>query len=121
MRCSRRSTGTRPVGDAQAGPDRFGTAADISRKNAAPGVGVVYVANGMNFPDALAGAPAAGRESGPVLLVQAGSIPSAIAAELDRLDPGRIVVLGGTGVIGNGVFRSLDRYTTRHGDAPGRT
>ena len=95
----------------QSGPDRFGTAADISSKNYSPGVDVVYVANGMNFPDALAGAPAAGKDGGPVLLVHAGSIPSAIAAELDRLNPGRIVVLGGTGVIGNGVFQSLEQYT----------
>ena len=54
----------------QSGPDRFGTAADISSKNYSPGVGVVYVANGMNFPDALAGAPVAGKDRGPVLLVQ---------------------------------------------------
>ena len=73
---------------------------------------MVYVANGMNSPDALAGAPVAGKNDAPVLLVRQGSIPSVIAAELDRLDPGRIVVLGGTAVVGDAVFQALDRYTT---------
>ncbi|HEX7196399.1 MAG TPA: cell wall-binding repeat-containing protein, partial [Candidatus Limnocylindria bacterium] len=39
-------------------------------------------------------------------------VPSATARELARLKPDRIVVLGGTGVISDGVRSALDRYTT---------
>src|SRR5690606_18161461 len=59
------------------GADRFATAAQISSGFFEPGVPVVYVTSGMNFPDALAGGPAAASGGGPVLLVRPGSIPDA--------------------------------------------
>jgi len=77
-----------------AGADRFATAAAISAEVFDPGVDTVYVATGANFPDALAGAAAAGREGAPLLLVGT-DIAAPTAAELARLDPDRIVVLGG--------------------------
>jgi putative cell wall-binding protein len=93
-----------------AGSDRYATSAAISAATFPPGVGVVYVATGENYPDALAGGPAAVAGSGPVLLVHQSSIPSAVAAELDRLNPGNIVVLGGSGVISDTVFTALAFY-----------
>jgi putative cell wall-binding protein len=89
------------------GMDRYATAAAISAANYAPGVGVVYIATGLNFPDALAGAPAAGLNGAPVLLVKYDSIPAATAAELARLRPARIVILGGAGVVSAAVARAL--------------
>ena len=64
----------RHPGDRLAGADRYATAAAISKATFAPGVGLVYVATGANFPDALAGAAAAGKTGSPVLLVGATSI-----------------------------------------------
>jgi len=93
------------------GADRFQTAALISRAVFKPGVPVAYVATGLNFPDALAGAAAAGRLGAPVLLVQATAIPAATKTELDRLDPARIVVLGGTSVVADTVLAALKAYT----------
>ena len=95
-----------------AGRDRYATAATMSAANFAPGVPVAYVATGLNFPDALTGAAVAGSENGPILLVLATGIPAATAAELDRLRPARIVVLGGTGVISDEVATSLASYTS---------
>ena len=51
------------------GPDRYATAAAISANVFSPGVPVAYVATGLNFPDALAGAAAAGALGAPPLLV----------------------------------------------------
>jgi putative cell wall-binding protein len=68
------------------------------------------VATGANFPDALAGGAAAAQD-GPLLLVTQTTIPAATAAELSRLTPGRIRVLGGSGVISDGVMIQLDAYT----------
>jgi putative cell wall-binding protein len=93
-----------------AGPDRYATAAAVSASVFAAGVPVVYVATGENYPDALAGGPAAAREIGPVLLVRQGSIPGSVAAELDRLDPARIVVLGGPAVVSDAVAAALGGY-----------
>ncbi|MFQ6172861.1 cell wall-binding repeat-containing protein [Oryzobacter sp. R7] len=95
-----------------AGSDRFSSSAVFSSKSYAPGVAVAYVANGMNFPDALSGAPIAGKTGGPVLLTQADALPTVIKTELSRLKPLRIVVLGGTGAVSAGVASQLDAYTT---------
>jgi putative cell wall-binding protein len=64
----------------------------------------------MNFPDALAGASAAGNLGAPLLLVTRDSIPAATAAELARLAPNRIVILGSTGVISGIVGVQLAGY-----------
>jgi len=95
-----------------AGADRYATAAAVSAANFVTGVPVAYVATGSNFPDALAGGVAASREGGPILLVGPTAVPSATAAELARLRPARIVVLGGTGVVSDGVLGALRGYTT---------
>lgn len=95
-----------------AGANRYATAAAISRDAFAPGVAVAYVATGTNFPDALAGVAAAGSGGGPVLLTNPNELPAETAAELARLDPARIVVLGGTGVISDSVAASLRGFAT---------
>jgi putative cell wall-binding protein len=94
-----------------AGPDRFGTAAAISQATYPTGRPlVVYIADGLNFPDALAGAPVAGSQAAPLLLVRPTSIPSATIAELIRLHPYRIVVLGGTASVSAAVMSALATY-----------
>jgi len=93
-----------------AGATRYATAAAISRDAFPSGVPVAYVATGMNFPDALAGVAAAGSGGGPVLLTKPGELPGETAAELGRLNPDRIVVLGGTSVISGTVANALQGY-----------
>ena len=93
-----------------AGATRYATAAAISRDAFPQNVPVAYVATGMNFPDALAGVAAAGSGGGPVLLTKPNELPAETAAELGRLRPDRIVVLGGTSVISGTVANALARY-----------
>ena len=83
------------------GGDVFATAARVSFETfGSPCHCTAYIAYAYNFPDALAGAAAAGKVKGPILFVAStGAINSNTAAELTRLEPDRIVVLGGTGVI----------------------
>lgn len=95
-----------------AGADRYETAAAVSRYSFHPGVSVAFVVVGETYPDALAAAPAAGRARGPLLLVRRSSIPPATAAELDRLDPKSIVVIGGIGAIDFELERALASYTS---------
>jgi putative cell wall-binding protein len=97
------------------GLDRYATAAAIVRDSFPDGpVPVAVVATGEAFADALAGGPAADELGGPVLPVTRTSIPAAVRTELDRLDPGRIVVLGGTGAVSEEVVTEL-RALTRGG------
>lgn len=78
------------------GADRYETSAAISQKSFAPGVDLAYVASGVVFPDALSGAPVAGKQKAPMLLTKTDSLPPSIAAELKRLRPKGVVILGGT-------------------------
>ena len=94
------------------GADRFATSAAIAQANYQPGVNAVYIATGLNFPDALVGGAAAATQyGGPLLLVQPNSIPTQIAAELTRLKPASIFVLGGTAAVSNAVQTTLKTYT----------
>jgi hypothetical protein len=96
-----------PVLSRLAGPNRYATSAAISEQNHAPGVPVVYMAVGTGFPDALSIGPVAGAENAPVLLTETNTIPAPITAELARLAPERIVVVGGPGVISDTVLGQL--------------
>jgi subtilisin family serine protease/putative cell wall-binding protein len=94
-----------------AGDNRYSTASALSASAFSSGVPVAYVATGANFPDALAGAPAARVSGGPILLAEKWALPDVTAAELSRLKPGRIVVLGGSAVVDDRVLTALDAYT----------
>lgn len=93
-----------------AGPTRDATAAAIS-ESAFPGpVEVAYITTGTNFPDALVGGPAAYADGGPILLTNPNELSPATEAEIERLQPGRIVILGGTAAVGTGVESALSAY-----------
>src|SRR5690606_2086991 len=86
------------------GANRYEVARNIST-SAYPGTApVVYIANGENYPDALSAGPAAASEGGPLLLVKPDEIPEVIGAEIERLDPAKIVVVGGILSVSEGVF-----------------
>jgi glucose/arabinose dehydrogenase/putative cell wall-binding protein len=93
----------------RAGADRYATAAALSA-GTFTSASVVHVATGRNFPDALAAAAAAGSRHGPVLLVDRAAVPAATAAELRRLGPDQIVIVGGTGVVSGTVEQQLGSY-----------
>jgi putative cell wall-binding protein len=93
------------------GADRYETSAAISRENFAPGVKVAYVASGLVFPDALSGAPVAGKEAAPMLLTRPDVLPGSIASELARVKPARVVVLGGPATVSENVLSQVRSLT----------
>ncbi|HEX7195231.1 MAG TPA: cell wall-binding repeat-containing protein [Candidatus Limnocylindria bacterium] len=94
------------------GSDRYATAAAISSAVFTPGVAVAFIATGTNFPDSLAGGPAAARRKAPILLTAPRDLPQATRSELARLKPASIVILGGPGAVSDVVRNQLDTYTT---------
>jgi len=97
------------------GDDRFSGAVKMSQANyyidgqghtTVPddGVPVVYIANGLNYPDALSAGPAAIKQHGVLLLVLPTSIPAVVATELTRLHPQKIVIVGGPASVSDGVM-----------------
>ncbi len=89
------------------GGSRYETAANVSKASFTQTGGTVYLANGFGLPDALAAAPVAGHGKAPILLVEANAIPAATAAELKRLKPAKIVLLGGSGVISDAMIAKV--------------
>jgi putative cell wall-binding protein len=86
-----------------AGDDRYETAAMIVDR-AFGHSNTVYLATGANFPDALAGGAAAGLDSAPILLVTSTCIPTPAYEQLERLQPSKVILLGGTAVLSNSLL-----------------
>jgi putative cell wall-binding protein len=108
--------GPREIGSTRlAGADRFATSVEISKaayRTVPPGgVPVVYVVNGFGFADALSAGPAAAASDGVMLLVDQNSISAGVVAELRRLNPQRIVAVGGTGVVSEAVVTTLGAFS----------
>jgi putative cell wall-binding protein len=93
------------------GDTRYETAAAVSSDLFTPGVQRVYVATGLSAPDALAAAAAAGGFGAPVLLVPgtgtSAGVPDAVAAELARLQPSQILVMGGPAAVTAEVYDQI--------------
>jgi putative cell wall-binding protein len=81
------------------GLNRYETAINLSRDGYAPdSPPTVFIASGTDFPDGLAAGAAAGVAGGPLILVGASLSPQ-VATELVRLNPARVVILGGPGAV----------------------
>lgn len=98
------------------GVDRYATSVDVAQywDRFDPGNGVVYIANGLSFPDALSAAPAAAYQGGPLLLVGPNTLPTSVRDELTRLYPYTIKVIGGA--ISSAVEDDLLAYVQPSGD-----
>ncbi len=96
-----------------AGSDRYATAVAASRKTYAAGpVPVAYLVSGTAWSHGYSAIPAAATAGGPVLYTARDSIPTVVAAELDRLRPARIVVVGTTTAVSATVARAATRWTS---------
>ncbi len=93
-----------------AGDDRYATAAAVSAHQFPSDAQHVVIASGEVYADALSGAPAARFRGAPILLVTRDRIPAATAAELRRIKPYWITILGGTNSVSDTVRAQLDSY-----------
>lgn len=75
--------------------------------------GVVFIATGENYPDALAASPLAAHNSWPILLTRYGALPVATQEALVSLHAGEAFVLGGPAVISLEVEREVNDIVTR--------
>ncbi len=89
-----------------AGVDRYDTAARTVAQ-AFPSATAVMIATGENFPDALAGGAAASDRGMPILLTRGSMLPAATKAQVDRLKPSRVYIVGGTAVVSSAVESAL--------------
>ncbi|MBM6621222.1 cell wall-binding repeat-containing protein [Micrococcaceae bacterium RIT802] len=92
------------------GNTRFDTPVKISRRTFPSGASTVVIASGENFPDALAGSPLATLKNAPMLLTRKDSLPASVVAELKRLRPRNILVLGGPIAVSDATVSQLKAY-----------
>lgn len=99
------------------GADRYATAVALSQTRhtirtatSTTAERVVYVASGEDFADGLVAGPIATLGDAPVLLVRRDRVPVATAAELVRLAPDRIVIIGGPAAVTTAVRTELGEY-----------
>ncbi|MCK0112756.1 cell wall-binding repeat-containing protein [Ornithinimicrobium sp. F0845] len=95
------------------GPDRIATAALLAQRFIV--ADTVVVAKSTDYPDALTAAPLADQEAGPLLLTKPTHLPSATAAEITRLQPTTVIVVGGTASVSQDVVDDIQDL------APGAT
>jgi putative cell wall-binding protein/plastocyanin len=102
------------VVDRVSGVDRYATAAAVAaavkaRRLAAGKTwdGVVFIANGTGFADALSASPIAAAKGWPILLTGGATLHPATEAALASLGVTRAIVLGGTGAVGSAVESRL--------------
>ncbi len=85
------------------GDDVYHTSVLLSMSGFAPGVGGVVVANGDDYMAATSSAVLAAAHAGPVLLTPADSLDPRVLAELKRLGPGLIFVVGTDAAVAAGI------------------
>ena len=85
------------------GDGRFETAVEASREAHPDGAATVYLTRTFAYADVLAAGAAAAEAGAPLLLAFEDSLPSVTRAEIERLAPDRIVLLGGAAALSDGV------------------
>ncbi|WP_350347325.1 cell wall-binding repeat-containing protein [Agromyces sp. G08B096] len=103
------TTAPNPAATRLGGADRFDTAVSISKSSYPTTAPIVYVTTGGNYPDALAAGGAAAVQGGPLLLTDPGYVPAATTAELQRLKPSSIVLVGGPAAVSPAVQSELSK------------
>ncbi len=104
------------------GDNRFETAVKISNSgwpygllpSMFPNIGLpdgygtsVVLARADSFPDALSGTPLAAGLAAPILLTNKNTLSPETAAEIERLSPKTVYLLGGEGAISNNISNQL--------------
>jgi secreted trypsin-like serine protease/putative cell wall-binding protein len=89
------------------GVDRYGTSVAVSGYGVPEGGGVLYLATGTNFADALSAAIALNDPQSSLLLTESDRLPSVVAEEIRRLAPHTVYLIGGQAAISDQVVREV--------------
>ena len=101
--------------DRLGGQNRYETSVEISQESFPNGADDVFLARADIFPDALS---AGSLTTGPILLVdQCGPLHPAVEDEIERLQPNRVVALGGVDAVCEQVLQ--DAADAARGDGNG--
>ncbi|MBF4572786.1 cell wall-binding repeat-containing protein [Herbiconiux sp. VKM Ac-1786] len=94
-----------------AGADRFAQSVAVA-EGFFESAETVFVASGEKFPDALSATAIAAANKAPLLLTTAASMPAEVLAEIVKLAPKNVVVVGGSLAISDAVVAQIDAAST---------
>lgn len=91
------------------GDTRYETSVKISQQYWSSSSSVV-LASGESFPDALCATPLAKKYDAPILLTSSSSLSDSVLAEIQRLKPLYVYIVGGTGAVSSSIETQLRSY-----------
>lgn len=94
------------------GSDRFEVAVNISKKGWHQNADTVIISNHLAYADALSASPLAYKLNAPILLTQPYRLTDTTKKEIRRLNPTKIIIIGGTGSISHKVETELKSLTS---------
>lgn len=86
---------------------RYDTMAALTKQGGWEAGGTVILAFGGNYPDALTAASLAGDSNSPILLTEGSSLSPQATEEIKRLNPSKVIIVGGSAVINDSVKNSV--------------
>ncbi|SEM65845.1 N-acetylmuramoyl-L-alanine amidase [Mesobacillus persicus] len=89
------------------GKDRFQVAVAVSKEGWPNGANTVVLTNYKAFADALSGASLAYKENAPILLTTSNKLETASLNEIKRLNPSKVILIGGSGSVSDEVVTTL--------------
>ncbi|AYA78063.1 hypothetical protein DOE78_23150 [Bacillus sp. Y1] len=96
------------------GANRFEVAVNVSKTGWPNGVNTVILTNYLAFADALSATPYAFKEDAPILLTHADKLTPESKVEIQRLNPSKIVIVGGAGSVSETVVQDLQAVGFRN-------
>lgn len=90
-----------------AGRDRYETAAEAAAVGHPEGADVAYLVSGASFADAVVAGTAAARSGAALLLTDPTSLPDGTRRALQDLQPGHVVVTGGSRAVSDAVLAQV--------------
>ncbi|MHB8467486.1 MAG: cell wall-binding repeat-containing protein, partial [Acidimicrobiales bacterium] len=90
------------------GPDRYDTSRQVAETAFPGGAAAVILANGLNYPDALAGSYLAGTQKLPIILSNPENLSAAAAQALKELKTKTVTVLGGKLAVSDNVVAQIN-------------
>lgn len=89
------------------GADRYAVAGNLAAQYPA-GLDTVFLASGEVFPDALSASALAAHQGAPLLLTRGGRLSAEAAAQIERIGPDLVVVVGGPATVSDTVLGQVE-------------
>lgn len=105
-------SGTYSKTERLSGASRIETAIAVSQEGWSSGADTVILTREDNYPDALTGTPLSKKYDAPILFTNRLTLTPATAAEITRLNPKKIVILGGGGAVSDAIESGLKQNYT---------